>query len=84
MPRRRSDLPDPDRVLAGHVPVRIDQLFELIHAVNPSGRGRTGRALADAYATKARLQSLLIERFGDELRLEEVQHAGTETRGLDR
>jgi len=75
MARRRNDLPDPDRVFANQVPVRIDQLFDLIHAVNPSERGLTGHALAGAYATKARLQSLLIERFGDDLRIEEVHRS---------
>jgi len=53
-------LPDPHDVLAGREPARLEKLFELVHAVNPTDRGVAGRELADAYALKARLQGLLM------------------------
>jgi hypothetical protein len=80
--KRRPDLPDPDDVLAGRCAVRLEQLFELVHAVNPSERGLEGRELAAAYATKARLQSLLIERFGEQLVVQEVPESGSDVIGI--
>lgn len=71
--RERQRLPDPQDVLAGRRPARLHEMFQLVHAVNPTERGLRGAELAAAYALKARLQSLLIERFGDELVLEEVR-----------
>ncbi len=69
-PKRRTP-PDPREVLAGRTRARIDELFELIHRVNPTGRGLSDSARAEAYALKAGLQSLLIETFGDALEVEE-------------
>lgn len=38
MPKKRaSRLPDPEDVLAGRVRVRADELFALVHDVNPTG-----------------------------------------------
>ncbi|MFQ5506268.1 MAG: hypothetical protein ACE5F1_15980, partial [Planctomycetota bacterium] len=79
---RRRRLPDPQDLLHDRRPARLEDLFELIHEVNPTGRELSGRKLAEAYALKARLQSLLIERFGDRLRVEEVPEAPEGTIGL--
>ncbi len=73
MPRKPSQrLPDPERVLAGRATVRIEQLFELIRQVNPTDSGLAGAERDAAYSVKARLQSLLIERFGEQLHITEV------------
>lgn len=61
---RRMDL---DRVLAGHVSPTARELIALIHEVNPTGRESDKREAVRRYAIKTRLQSLLIERFSDEL-----------------
>ena len=64
---RPTALPDPTDVIDGRAEVNIEQLFALIHRVNPTGRGRSEREQTAAYATKAKLQSLLVERFGHAL-----------------
>ncbi len=46
--------------------VRPEELFELIHRVNPTGRGLSAPQETERYAQKAGLQSLLIRRFGDQ------------------
>ncbi len=61
--RRR---PDPEAVLAGREEVRPEELFDLIHRVNPTGRELDPGEEARRYAQKARLQSLLVRRFGDD------------------
>lgn len=63
--RKKLTATDADDVLAGRRPARIDELFELIHAVNPTDRRVDEGERAAAYAVKARLQSVLIERFGE-------------------
>jgi hypothetical protein len=73
--RNRHRLPDTDRVLAGQEPVSIDQLFELIHRINPTGLDLASAEQDAAYATKARLQSLMIERFGEQLRVSQITNA---------
>lgn len=65
--RRRRPLPDPDDVLAGRLAIGVEDLFELIHAINPTGRELAERAEREAYERKSGLQSLLIERFGEQL-----------------
>jgi hypothetical protein len=58
---------DPEDVLAGRVKVGAAELLDLIHHVNPTGRELGAREAEVRYAQKARLQSLLVRRFGPEL-----------------
>jgi hypothetical protein len=43
------------------------EIIDLIHGVNPTGREVDKREAARRYAIKTRLQSLLVERFSEEL-----------------
>lgn len=70
---RRLDL---DRVLAGHAMPTPRELIDLIHEVNPTGRGLDPREAARRYALKTRLQSLLVERFAEELEVVPDDQAG--------
>ena len=68
--RRRSKSkkhrpPDPVAVLEGRIEVRPEELFDLIHHVNPTGRELPRGEKTRRYALKNRLQSLLIHRFGE-------------------
>lgn len=63
--KRASRLPDPEDVLAGRVRVRADELFALVHDVNPTGEESPREK--ERYALKSRLQGLLLTRFGDEV-----------------
>ncbi|KAA0253915.1 MAG: hypothetical protein EDX89_12170 [Acidobacteria bacterium] len=65
--KRASRLPDPDDVLAGRVRVRADELFALVHDVNPTGEESPRER--ERYALKSRLQGLLLTRFGDEVEI---------------
>jgi hypothetical protein len=67
--RRRGRL-DATAVLSGRASATIAELLELIHAVNPTARGLTPSEQARRYAQKARLQSVLVRRLGDALRVE--------------
>lgn len=58
---------DADRVLAGQVVASARELISLIHEVNPTGREIDKAEAARRYALKTRLQSLLVQRFADEL-----------------
>jgi hypothetical protein len=58
---------DPDDVLAGRVKPGAAELLELIHRANPTGRELSARETELRYAQKARLQSLLVRRFPDEI-----------------
>ena len=49
----------------------MDELFRLIHSVNPTDRGLAPAETARRYAVKSRLQSLLVRRFGHTLTVEE-------------
>ncbi len=64
--RKKHTLPDPAAVLEGRSDIGAQQLFELIHRVNPTGRELPAQDEARRYAQKSRLQSLLIQRFGDQ------------------
>jgi len=66
--------PDPEDVLAGRIPISAEELFDLIHRINPTGQPRSGKEATRLYEQKSRLQSLLIRRFGDP----HVVVAGTE------
>ncbi len=68
--RRRSKRkphkpPDPVDVLEGRVEIRAEELFDLIHRINPTGRELPRAEETRRYELKGRLQSLLIRRFGD-------------------
>lgn len=63
---RKRQLPDPTQVLEGIVEARVEDLFDLIHEVNPTRRRLPAAETARRYRLKSRLQSLLIRRFGDE------------------
>ena len=58
---------DPHEVLAGRVEVDAGLLLDLIHRINPTGLGVSGAQQRSRYQLKSRLQSLLVERFTDEL-----------------
>ncbi|MCP4656474.1 MAG: hypothetical protein GY856_13765 [bacterium] len=66
--------PDPEDVLAGREPISVEELFDLIHRINPTGETLSGKEETRLYEQKSRLQSLLIRRFGDQ----HVVAAGTE------
>jgi O-antigen/teichoic acid export membrane protein/tetratricopeptide (TPR) repeat protein len=71
MPKRRRPAPraalDLDEVIAGRVKPTVDDLFDLIHHINPTGHDLATRESKLRYAQKARLQSLLIQRFPEQL-----------------
>ena len=57
---------EPEDVLGGHVAFKPEDLFDLIHRVNPTRKGLHPKEEARRYALKSRLQNLLIQRFGDD------------------
>ncbi|HYN42902.1 MAG TPA: hypothetical protein VE129_14070, partial [Thermoanaerobaculia bacterium] len=65
--RTHVPLPAPEVVLAGRVQVCADQLFALVHDVNPTGQESPRER--ERYALKSRLQGLLLTRFGDEVEI---------------
>ncbi len=68
MSKRKASSPfDADDVLAGRVKPGATDLLQLIHRENPTGRELPARETEARYARKARLQSLLVHRFADEL-----------------
>ncbi len=69
--RRRS--PDPTRLLREGGQVQLEELFRLIHQANPTDRGLPQAEQTQRYALKAALQSLLIERFADRLRVRDEE-----------
>jgi hypothetical protein len=54
-------------VLAGRRTLDPGDLIDLIHEVNPTGRGRGAAETAARYTLKSRLQSVLIDRFAADL-----------------
>ncbi|MCP3962846.1 MAG: hypothetical protein GY719_33830 [bacterium] len=73
---------DPVAVLERRIEVRPEELFDLIHRVNPTGRELSRREEARRYAQKSRLQSLLIRRFGEEhVRIERGEQEGVVSLG---
>ena len=54
-------------MLARRIPARAGELLEIIHAINPTGRSLGAADERRRYELKARLQSLLIRNFADEL-----------------
>ena len=67
MSKRKATPLDADDVLAGRVKASAAELLQLIHRENPTGRELGARETEQRYARKARLQSLLVRRFADEL-----------------
>jgi hypothetical protein len=70
--RRRSNgarRPEQDAhdVLAGRVAPEPGELLDLIHAINPTGRSLSVADERRRYQLKARLQSVLVRRFADDL-----------------
>jgi hypothetical protein len=55
------------RALSGHALPTARELIGLIHDVNPTGRELDKPEEARRYALKTRLQSLLVERFSEDL-----------------
>ncbi|EYF08548.1 hypothetical protein [Chondromyces apiculatus] len=65
---------DPEDVLSGRVRVNAADLASLIHVINPSGLSLPAAEMSRRYGLKRRLQSLLVRRFGDALRIVPEQH----------
>jgi len=63
-------LPEVRDVVSGHVRPPLDVLVTLIHRVNPTGLELPDEIEAARYADKSALQSLLVSRHGDVLRVE--------------
>ena len=68
--KKKKRLLDPHDVLDGRVPVSALELIRLIHGVNPTGNEVDRHKASERYRLKARLQSLLIRRFSEGLRVE--------------
>lgn len=69
MGRAGRGLPDPEEVAAGRVRATVEDLFALVHAVNPTDRGLPARERERRYALKARLQSRLVLDHADVLEI---------------
>jgi hypothetical protein len=80
MARRRSRerrwSQDPDAVLRGDEPVELRALLRLIQDVNPTGREKDPVERARRYALKSSLQSLLLRRHADVLRVVKTVRPG--------
>ncbi len=63
---RKRQLPDPDDLLEGRIQARVEDVFDLIHEINPTRHKLPAAETARRYQLKSRLQSLLIRRFGDQ------------------
>lgn len=59
--------PDPVEVASGRARATIEQLFALIHDVNPTDRGVSASERAMRYSLKARLQAVLVRRHKEVL-----------------
>ncbi len=68
--KKKKRLFDPHEVLDGRVPVSALALIRLIHGVNPTSNEVDMHKVSERYQLKARLQSLLIRRFSEGLRVE--------------
>lgn len=61
---------DPEEVVAGRLRVTPEELFRLIHQVNPTGLGHDRKEEQRLYRQKSRLQSLLIREHPEMISLE--------------
>lgn len=68
--KKKKRLFDPHDVLDGRVSVSALELIRLIHGVNPTRKEVDTHKASERYRLKARLQSLLIRRFSEGLRVE--------------
>ena len=66
----------PQDVLAGQVVPSAQDLIRLIHEVNPTGQDMTKREAERRYAIKSKLQSLLVQRFREDLVVESGSDEG--------
>ncbi len=57
---------EPEEVLDGSAEYKVEDLFDLIHRVNPTRQRISKQQQIRRYALKNRLQSLLIRRLGDD------------------
>jgi len=57
-------------VVKENVLVTASELIEMIHRVNPTGKGSGSVSTSQRYSDKAKLQSLLIRRFADVVMVE--------------
>jgi len=60
---------DQDDVLKQNVAVTALELIKMIHRINPTGKKISSKQESERYKIKAQLQSLLIRRFHDGLRV---------------
>ena len=65
--RKKPRRLDPEAVLQGQAEVDLREMLELIRRVNPTDRNLRPAEQQRRYGIKSSLQSLLIQRFGDEL-----------------
>ncbi len=80
--KKKKRLPSPEEILSGRYKPKIEELFEWIHRINPTGAHVSKEAKEKAYALKADLQSYLIEHFGEYLQVFPMPGAGNEVVGL--
>ncbi len=71
---RRDPLLEAADILAGRVTPDARRIIEIIHRVNPTALDLPEVKARQRYALKSRLQSLLVARFRDDLRVEPAEH----------
>ncbi len=69
--KKKKNHMDPADVLSGKTGISALELIRMIHAVNPTARNIPKKEADRRYRLKSQLQSLLINRFGDSLIVEE-------------
>lgn len=69
--KSRSKPISAEAALSGQIVPTVEDLFQLIHEVNPTGRRRSADESRERYGQKSRLQSLLIRLYGDAVLVEE-------------
>lgn len=65
-----------EQVAAGRRGASAAELVELVRAVNPTGRELPAKTESERYRLKSRLQSLLVNQFGADLRVERTADPG--------
>ena len=69
--RKNKKKIQPEDLLAERTSATARDLIRMIHRINPTKEGVEPRKAAPKYRLKARLQSLLIRRFGEGLSIEQ-------------
>jgi len=69
--RKKKKTIQPEDLLAGRTSATARDLIRMIHRINPTKAGVEPQKAAHRYRLKARLQSLLIRRFGEGLIIEQ-------------